>query len=49
MLDYSRGDEILQVGRLDMAAVWRSSWWMVQQVKRRLAQPARSHRRNRIE
>jgi hypothetical protein len=35
-LDYSQGDEILQVGRLDLPAIARSAWWMLARAKRRL-------------
>jgi hypothetical protein len=45
-LDYSQGDEILQVGRVDVAAVLRSSWWMLAKVKRRLRLPGKSLRRD---
>lgn len=36
-LDYAQGDELLQVGRVDMAALGRSSWWILRKAKRRLA------------
>jgi hypothetical protein len=36
-LDYSRGDELLQVGRVDVAALGRSSWWMLRKAKRKLS------------
>lgn len=35
-LDYTRGDEILQVGRADLAALFRSGWWFARKLRRRL-------------
>jgi hypothetical protein len=35
-LDYGRGDEILQVGRADMASLFRSGWWFARKLRRRL-------------
>lgn len=34
-LDYTRGDEILQVGRVDLATLFRSFWWTVSKARRR--------------
>jgi hypothetical protein len=35
VLDYSRGDEILQVGRVDLATLLRSLWWTFSKARRR--------------
>lgn len=37
LLDYSRGDEIIQVGRVDLATMFRSFWWTLSKLRRRLA------------
>ncbi len=36
LLDYSRGDEILQVGRVDLATMFRSFWWTLSKARHRL-------------
>lgn len=36
LLDYSRGDEIIQVGRVDLATMFRSFWWTLSKARRRL-------------
>lgn len=35
-LDYSQGDEVLQVGRFDFATILRSAWWLTATTRRRL-------------
>jgi hypothetical protein len=44
-LDYSRGDEILQVGRVDFATLWRSFWWILSKARRRLLRAGAGQRR----
>lgn len=39
-LDYARGDEFLQVGQVDLAAVARSAWWIAGRLRRRFARRA---------
>ena len=33
ILHYERGDEFLQVGRVDLKALYRSAWWLVRRLR----------------
>lgn len=33
-LNYERGDEFIQVGRVDLPALWVSAWWFIRKLKK---------------